>query len=91
VMASFVTAGNTAKQKSLHALGLVPAAAMLDRTPLTAQPPDATPSPYDAAAERRKRSASQTHDQQLGERLLHDVTRQSLMVTADTEHSGGEG
>lgn len=60
-------AGNAAKQKSLHALGLVPAAAMLDRSALTAEPADATASPYEAAAARRKRSAASVADETLGE------------------------
>lgn len=41
--------------------------ALVCRSALTAKPADATPSPYEAAAARRKRSAGETHDEQLGE------------------------
>lgn len=57
--------GNAEKQKSLHALALVPADKM-DRAVLTATPDGATGSPYDVAAAARKRSHDQIHDQALG-------------------------
>lgn len=58
-------AGNAAKQKSLHALGMVPAAHM-DASALNARPEGATGSPYEAAAASRKRSAAESRDEELG-------------------------
>eukprot|EP00208_Stichococcus_sp_RCC1054_P002085 CAMPEP_0206146064 /NCGR_PEP_ID=MMETSP1473-20131121/29358_1 /ASSEMBLY_ACC=CAM_ASM_001109 /TAXON_ID=1461547 /ORGANISM="Stichococcus sp, Strain RCC1054" /LENGTH=638 /DNA_ID=CAMNT_0053542501 /DNA_START=442 /DNA_END=2358 /DNA_ORIENTATION=+ len=57
--------GNAAKQKSLHALGMVPAAHM-DASALNARPEGATGSPYEAAAASRKRSAAESRDEELG-------------------------
>lgn len=82
-------AGNAEKQKSLHALGLAPAAAMLDRTALTAKPPDATGSPYEAAAERRKRAASETHDQQLGVDAAYDSSVCTVIAGAVLPREAG--
>ncbi|KAL0053002.1 hypothetical protein WJX82_011315 [Trebouxia sp. C0006] len=53
--------GNMAKQKSLHALGLVPAASMEIAT-LQQKPEGTTPSPYEAAAQAKKKRPNEDAD-----------------------------